>query len=155
MVQKFYFIELLSRNTVNYEGNVEMEAGIEGVFQLYLPGAALFSQVVLLAVVLTLVPIIIMSIIILIAVWKKVRNPSADNTNAPSERRNRPLVFLSVCCMLSEAALWDQMEGDRVGEPGRPRVHIRGPHPPALWPGLGNATRQPGSGWDMRDRWPC
>lgn len=58
---------------VNYEGNVEMEAGIEGVFRLYLlPGAALFSQVVLLAVVLTLVPIIIMSIIILIAVWKKV-----------------------------------------------------------------------------------
>lgn len=55
-----------------------------------------------------------------------------------------------VGCVLSEAALWDQMEGDRVGEPGRPRVHLRGPHPPALWPGLGNATRQPGSGWDMR-----
>lgn len=37
------------------------------------PGAALFSQVALLAAVLTLVPIIIMSIIILIAVWRKVR----------------------------------------------------------------------------------
>lgn len=85
MLQKFYFIELLSRNMVNYEGNVEMEADIEGVFWLYLlPGAALFSQVVLLAVVLTLVPIIIMSIIILIAVWKKVKkNPQQTIQTLP------------------------------------------------------------------------
>lgn len=136
MVQKFYFIELLSRNTVNYEGNVEMEAGIEGVFHLYLlPGAALFSQVVLLAVVLTLVPIIIMSIIILIAVWKKVRNPSADNTNAPSERRNRPLVFLSVtrasavCCQKPRYEIrWKVIES--VSQDGHEYIYVDPIHLP-------------------------
>lgn len=40
---------------------------------VFLPVAALFSQVAVLAAVLALVVIIIMSVIILIAVWRKVR----------------------------------------------------------------------------------
>uniref|UniRef100_H2T1W6 Platelet-derived growth factor receptor beta n=2 Tax=Takifugu rubripes TaxID=31033 RepID=H2T1W6_TAKRU len=50
--------------TTNQEGLIDFR-------DVKLVSSSLFSQVVLLAVVLTLVPIIIMSIIILIAVWKK------------------------------------------------------------------------------------
>lgn len=78
-------------------------SGIEGVYQLhFLPVAALFSQVALLAAVLTLVPIIIMAIIILIAVWRKVRRPSADfiTCKQSSKRRDKPVGFLVSCAHL-------------------------------------------------------
>lgn len=75
----------------------------ESVYQLdFLPAAALFSQVALLAAVLTLVPIIIMSIIILIAVWRKVRRPPADviTCKQSSKIRDEP-----VGCLVSRARL--------------------------------------------------
>lgn len=43
------------------------------MFYVLLPIAALFSQVAVLAAVLALVVIVIMSFIILIAIWRKVR----------------------------------------------------------------------------------
>lgn len=79
------------------------ESGIESVYQLpFLAVAALFSQVALLAAVLTLVPIIIMSIIILIAVWRKVRTPSADfiMCKQSSKRRDKPVGFRVSCARL-------------------------------------------------------
>lgn len=137
-----------------------MEAGIEGVFRLYLlPGAALFSQVVLLAVVLTLVPIIIMSIIILIAVWKKVRNPSADNSNAPSERRNRLLVFLGVTCASAVCSQkpryeirWKVIES--VSQDGHEYIYVDPIHLPydLAWE-MPRDNLVLGETWG--DRWPC
>lgn len=61
---------------------------------VFLPVAALFSQVALLAAVLTLVPIIIMSIIILIAVWRKVGiHSAAFVTCKQSSKRSQPVGF--------------------------------------------------------------
>lgn len=90
-------IELLYKN--RWEKNIKMgKSGIKIVYQVhFLPVAALSSQVALLAVVLTLVPIIIMSIIILIAVWRKVRR---KRSNQSSERRDKPVGFLVSCARL-------------------------------------------------------
>lgn len=83
-----------------------------------------------LAAVLALVAIIIMSIIILVAVWRKVRSEDlllfCRATVFESRELHEFMLFLS------ETSLRDQVEGDRVREPGRPRVHLRGPHPPSL-----------------------
>ncbi|TWW54959.1 Platelet-derived growth factor receptor beta [Takifugu flavidus] len=65
--------------TTNQEGLIDFR-------DVKLVSSSLFSQVVLLAVVLTLVPIIIMSIIILIAVWKKAKG------------RYRPLYLVTEYC---------------------------------------------------------
>lgn len=116
------------------------------VFSLYV--AALFSQVAVLAAVLALVVIIILSIIILIAVWRKVRQTQPQTTSCAGvtchSKVTRPFVRI---CAWSETSLRDPLEGDRVCESGRSRVHLRGPHPLALWPHLGDAQRQPGAGW--------
>lgn len=129
------------------------------MFYILLPVAALFSQVAVLAAVLALVVIIIMSIIILIAVWRKVRQTDSHVSlflsfffHVLSRSIVIENVFLSCMCffllpVLLETSVWDQMEGDRVCEPGWSWVHLRGPHTPTLWPSLGNGSRQPGAGW--------
>jgi len=120
-----------------------------GSWSVFTAVAALFSQVAVLAAVLALVVIFIMSVIILIAVWRKVRQTLICNYNYVEWKWFR-FSSCGICLSptaLSETSLRDQMEGDRICEPGWARVHLRGPHPPALWPGLGDAPRQPGAGW--------
>lgn len=120
--------------------------------------AAWFSKVAVLAAVLALVVIFILSIIILIAVWRKVRHAwihlfQSNYSEYTFFKENIVKIiqdmwdFPPSLTFLSETSLWNQMEGDRVCEPGWTWVHLCGPHPSALWPGLGDAQRKPGAGW--------
>lgn len=110
-------------------------------FPLFCP--ALFSQVAVLAAVLALVVIVIISIIILIAVWRKVSDITSCLTATDLTLLNWNYIVLP-----AEATVWNQVEGHWISQFRWTRVHLRWPHSPALWPGLGDATGQSGSGWE-------
>lgn len=75
------------------------------MLHVLLPVAALFSQVAVLAAVLALVVIVILSFIILIAVWRKVREYEIQRITEQIHKRNLVFVgavfdFFFFFCML-------------------------------------------------------
>lgn len=60
------------------------------------------------------------------------------------------IIILKLYIVLpAEATVWNQVEGHWISQFRWTRVHLRWPHSPALWPGLGDATGQSGAGWEQ------